>query len=714
MKRAHLITAGLLAAFMLAAAVPASRAADPDTLYVRYIEGTVNLSEAGSAQAIQAVVNTPLIEGDSVATGPNGRAELFLKDSSMVRAGGNTVLRMIAVGDRGVQFTLEQGSAYIVSRGSREVPVFVNTPLTALDITSPSTVRVDAYSNGVNEISVLKGGIFASQRSGRMLVREGERLVLKPDGSMPVVAALRASDEWMLWNIQRDAMTMANAGTSESYAYLPEELRTFSSDLDANGQWVYTPEYDYVWVPTVIVAGAWSPYRYGRWAWIRGSYVWVGYEPWGWAPYHYGRWIHHGRAGWCWVPPKHRDVRWEPAHVAWINSSRHIGWVPLSPGERYDRRSAPVIHQANISGTAYRNVTMERSAAAAGTRYKNASVANSVVAVERDRMLSRKTANVTAAGTGPATLKRVSLPADVTPARAIAGAAGGQSTGRNTVSKIQTAGVPPRVAGSKGIAVTGTAAGVAPAPKSQPSVNTLQVPGGSLRTRIENARTSGTRNDTVSGGPRPQTPSVQPAGLKQEMGTRNTIAAPVPPVNAVRPAEPNKAPVRTIPPQVSNNPLQAGKKPSVNVVGAGSPISRDNVPSARALPSQPAVKVQVPTSAPARQANTVNHGPSVNPAVRAPVPQRQPSPVVSAAPQTVRAPESPRQSQTRTPQARVSAPQAVHQPPAASAKPAVSQAPQSAPRPAVSAAPPAKPGPAPAQPAKKDANQAADKNKPHA
>ena len=200
MKRSYLFMAGFLAVLMLGAIVPV-HAADPDTLYVRYIEGAVGLSEAGSAQAMEAVVNTPLIEGDTVASGPNGKAELFLKDGSMVRAGKQLGLENSRGSTtRGMQFNVQQGMAYIVSRGSREVPIFLDTPSAALDISSPSTVRIDAYSNGINEISVLKGGIFASQRSGRMLVRQGERLVLKADGSMPVVAALRAPDEWLRWN----------------------------------------------------------------------------------------------------------------------------------------------------------------------------------------------------------------------------------------------------------------------------------------------------------------------------------------------------------------------------------------------------------------------------------------------------------------------------------------------------------------------------------
>jgi ferric-dicitrate binding protein FerR (iron transport regulator) len=191
MKRSYFILAGVLAVLLLGAGIKA-HAADPDILYVRYIEGSVGLAEAGSAQTMDAVVNTPLIEGDTVVTGRSGKAELFLKDGSLVRIGEDSVMRVTAVADDGVQFKLEHGSAYIISQGSREVPLFLDTPLTALDIASPSTVRVDAYGNGVDEISVLKGSIFASrQASGRMLVGQGQRLVVKADGSIPGVARLR-------------------------------------------------------------------------------------------------------------------------------------------------------------------------------------------------------------------------------------------------------------------------------------------------------------------------------------------------------------------------------------------------------------------------------------------------------------------------------------------------------------------------------------------
>ncbi|MCE5281668.1 MAG: FecR family protein, partial [Deltaproteobacteria bacterium] len=347
MKRSLIVKAGLLAGLLLVIAVQV-HAADPDTLYVRHIEGGVELAEAGSSQWMGAAVNTPLIEGDTIRTAASGKAELFLKDGSLVRIGSASTMKIVSVEQNGVQIKLERGMGYIVAKGSKEVPIFFDTPSAALDITVPATVRVDAYDGGISEISVYNGEVYAARQNGRMPVRAGERLVLKMDGSAPLLAGLRAGDEWQRWNNDRDRAVLANSGTSESYAYLPDELRTYSSDFDANGQWVYTPEYNYVWVPTVITVSTWSPYRFGSWVWIRGSYVWVGYEPWGWAPYHYGTWTHHRTAGWCWVPPARGRVRWEPAQVAWVHSSSRVGWVPLAPGETYDRRKAPVIHQTNV------------------------------------------------------------------------------------------------------------------------------------------------------------------------------------------------------------------------------------------------------------------------------------------------------------------------------------------------------------------------------
>jgi len=241
MKGSFLRQTGLLVGLLLLVAGQVY-GADPDTLYVRHIEGTVELAEAGSSQWMEAAVNTPLVAGDTIRTAALGKAELFLKDGSVVRVGKSSVMRIVAVEPKGVQFKLDRGGVYIVARGSKDVPIFFDTPSAVLDVAQPATVRVDVYDGGVSEVSVYQGEVQALEQKGRMPVRAGERLVLAADGSIPRVMGLRSADEWQRWNTERDRATFAAVSTSEGAAYLPEELRTYSSDLDSNGQWVYTEE----------------------------------------------------------------------------------------------------------------------------------------------------------------------------------------------------------------------------------------------------------------------------------------------------------------------------------------------------------------------------------------------------------------------------------------------------------------------------------------
>ena len=118
-----------------------------------------------------------------------------------------------------------------------------------------------------------------------------------------------------------------------STRYLPRELDTYASDFDDNGRWVNAPGYGYVWTPTVSVSVGWSPYSNGRWCWVGGDYVWIGYEPWGWAPYHYGRWSYVASIGWFWVPPARGAAYWGPGYVGWVSTPTYVAWVPLAPGE---------------------------------------------------------------------------------------------------------------------------------------------------------------------------------------------------------------------------------------------------------------------------------------------------------------------------------------------------------------------------------------------
>jgi hypothetical protein len=80
-----------------------------------------------------------------------------------------------------------------------------------------------------------------------------------------------------------------------------------------SGQWVYTGDYGWVWVPagseTTAMDGV--PYTYL----YTPGYGWTWYvSPWGWGPYHYGVWVRHPwrPAGWgarVWVAHPGISVR---------------------------------------------------------------------------------------------------------------------------------------------------------------------------------------------------------------------------------------------------------------------------------------------------------------------------------------------------------------------------------------------------------------------
>ena len=139
-----------------------------------------------------------------------------------------------------------------------------------------------------------------------------------------------------LWTVGGSHPAQAQNGDVESIA-------TFFEPLSPYGDWMYTPEYGWVWAPW-DQAPDWRPYTQGHWVWTdEYGWMWSADEPWGWAAYHYGRWAWLGGV-WVWVP----DVRWAPAWVAWRYTDSYVGWAPLPPGAAMGMYSGTVNISVNI------------------------------------------------------------------------------------------------------------------------------------------------------------------------------------------------------------------------------------------------------------------------------------------------------------------------------------------------------------------------------
>ncbi len=107
--------------------------------------------------------------------------------------------------------------------------------------------------------------------------------------------------------------------------------QTFYNELSPYGDWIYAPDYGYVWRPYFDYPDAFRPYSSnGNWVNTSYGWTWVSGYKWGWATFHYGRWDFDNYLGWVWIP----GYEWAPAWVSWGSYGDCWGWAPLGPNIR--------------------------------------------------------------------------------------------------------------------------------------------------------------------------------------------------------------------------------------------------------------------------------------------------------------------------------------------------------------------------------------------
>jgi hypothetical protein len=353
-------------------------AADLGTARLTLIKGDVALYDEEAEGWTEAAINMPLIEGDRLLVQEGGRAEIHLRGRTYVRLDGGSSLDIVELGRKEARFFLASGKLYVSDGEYGIEDISVETPVTEVHSDDGSVLKVDVSAAGETEVSVLRGYVSAEDRRGWSRIREGQSLYIYED-RYAERRLLGDGDGWERWNRRRDRRL---AEYADGGRHLPRELQEYAYDFDAHGRWVHVAAHGYVWTPTLSVGISWAPYRHGTWRLVRDNYVWVSYEPWGWVPYHFGRWVYVSRVGWCWVPPRHRQLVWAPGLVAWVTSSSHVAWVPLAPGEIYYGYGHYGPRSVNISINFRKTVVRPV--------YRNVHVHNSVTVIHRDTFLFGK------------------------------------------------------------------------------------------------------------------------------------------------------------------------------------------------------------------------------------------------------------------------------------------------------------------------------------
>lgn len=309
---------------------------------ISVLKGEANIRRAGSTEWEKATLNLPLAEGDEIVLEERSRVEIQLDSKNYLRIAENSRIILTTLKDEGVAVSLMSGTAILRIGGfdGRKNFFEVDAPGTTVAVKSTGLYRIDAGNGSTDsvQLSVGDGGearIYSDQ-SG-FTVREGRSAKLYVTGSRAgewETLAADFSDDLNDWSQDRDK-SIAKKLKNSYYGQYYDTDQFGAEDLNDHGDWMYTPQYGYVWRPYQNVTGYyrdWSPYRYGRWTWFPPyGWTWVNDEPWGWTTYHHGRWIYLS-SGWYWSP--YAGVRWnrswwQPALVSIAVYNGRIYWYPL-------------------------------------------------------------------------------------------------------------------------------------------------------------------------------------------------------------------------------------------------------------------------------------------------------------------------------------------------------------------------------------------------
>lgn len=299
-------------------------------LRVREAKGSAWFNAGSERRWEDVYENMPLTEGYSILTGNSGFVDVELDSETFIRLAEGSELRLVSVRDGRVVIRYGEGSIY-ASRLSDRVPGHIIFELGihgTIHFSGQGALRIDEEPGGIVTIAVREG-------SGTIVTRGEEFLVLEGDmarfGDGLEISGAFGKDSWDDFNENRDNDVLAYAEGGYIEDCVPGRY-----DVDRYGEWVDTPVYGRAWRPHVAVAG-WSPFLYGRWMFLSPfGWTWVSFEPWGWITYHYGSWVTTSRYGWVWVPSVSYRV-WYPARARIIVERESARWVPLRPGERFDK-----------------------------------------------------------------------------------------------------------------------------------------------------------------------------------------------------------------------------------------------------------------------------------------------------------------------------------------------------------------------------------------
>jgi hypothetical protein len=340
------VTYMLFAVIVIAAPSSASDIQGIQVGRIYHIEGEILRYVPEENDWVAVVRDAPFGTEDTLFSGSEGMAEMFIPNGAWIRIGNNTQIQFISLEPDLTEIDLVSGVARFYNKGS-DMVIKTTTPFGYV-LSDPDTV-FDLYVGAKSaELVTIKGTVSFIHEEGyaKYNVSAGSPSIVADQNNVaPGDVGINLA--WDQWNKNRDLIWADRLREdSRSARYLPHALRHDAYCLDAYGRWemVYYQGRDcWFWRPTRVRAG-WSPFTIGIWTEWCGDQTWIPSEPFGYITHHYGNWV-YTRNSWYWAPPvvglriniPFLDIGffWYPGRVSWIFRGPYIGWVPLSPRETY-------------------------------------------------------------------------------------------------------------------------------------------------------------------------------------------------------------------------------------------------------------------------------------------------------------------------------------------------------------------------------------------
>jgi len=309
----------------------------------------------GEMEAEVAVLNFPLLPGDTVRTTESRKCEIQFDTGTIIRLDLATELKIETILARSLSskkkitnFVLNKGQIYIMYKRYNYPEIFqVITPNAAVKINHKTVAMISARKDGSTDIQVKLGKAYVVYGPDEISIEEKRmkklaRLTITKD-HQAIQGEYKQDGDFELWNEQmNENFEKLHEGLSllpKPIQKLPKAVFYFAQKYsNIYGEWVWDDLFGYVWRPhynDYYPWGNWSPYFYGQWREVNGQLFWVPEESWGWVPYHLGLWIWNEKYGWLWLP----GSAFAPAWATWEFFRGYYTWRPWSLWDYYGYQS---------------------------------------------------------------------------------------------------------------------------------------------------------------------------------------------------------------------------------------------------------------------------------------------------------------------------------------------------------------------------------------